>query len=159
MNEIDYSAYNCGTAALKAEERRRMAEAEEQQRQAAHDELLRRMKNGETLTDILMEQMPKTPDKTAEEQQSDRAFVSMCRARNPFTRRFCNLSHQIALIKIDEPTADELREAAQYEDVDFTRANPGLADMDRAKMAKEVVTQTVKRLRKDNALVGEDFVL
>ena len=139
MNGIDYTAHNRAIdAALKAEERRRTAEAEEQQRQAAQAELLRRMKNGETLTDILMEQMPKTPDKTAEEQQSDRAFVSMCRAQNPFTRRFRNLSHQIALIEIDKATADELMEAAKLEDVDFARANPGMADADRAKLASEI---------------------
>ena len=142
MNAIDYAAHcRIIDATLKADEMRRTAEAEERQRQAAHAELMRRMKNGETLTDVLMEQMPKTPDKTAEEQQSDRAFVSLCRAQNPFTRRFRNLSHQIALIEIDKATADELIEAAKLEDVDLARANPGLGDADRKKLAREIAKQ------------------
>ena len=145
--------------AIQMQREREREEAERRKDAEMGEELKRRMKAGETLTDILMSQQPKPPQKTADEKEQDAAFVSMCRTQNPFTKRYGNFSYQLRLAQIDKPTADELREAAQYEDVDFTRANPGLADMDRAKLAKEIVTKTVRSLRKDNALVGEDFVL
>lgn len=137
------------------EAQRRREEAEEA---ATRAELKKRLEAGESLTDILLSQQPKPPQKTADEKEHDAVFVNLCRTQNPFTKRYGNVSHQLRLVQIDKAAADELREAAQYEDVDFTRANPGLADMDRAKLAKEIVTKTVSSLRKGNALVGEDFV-
>lgn len=140
-NAADYRSMQY---ALMEHERRRLAEQKAAERQAASEEMLRRMKAGETLTDVLLSQMPKH-DKTAEEQQSDRAFVSLCRAQNPFTRRFRNLSHQIALVEIDKATADELIEAAKLEDVDFARANPGMADADRAQLASEIARRIAQK--------------
>ena len=131
--------------AIMEQERRRIAEQQAAERQAANEEMTRRMKAGETLTDILLSQMPRTPEKTAEEQQSDLAFVALCRAQNPFTRRFRNLSHQIALVEIDKDAADELIEAAKLEDVDFARANPGMADADRAQLSDEIARRLAKK--------------
>jgi hypothetical protein len=75
----------------------------------------------------------------------DAELIKLCRVANPFTRAYFNLTAQVMLRKTSPAVAVELENAAQYESVDFARANPALADADRSKAAAAIV----------NALKGE----
>jgi hypothetical protein len=118
-------------------QREKQRKAEESAR--ARAELEKRLKGGETITDILKSCRDNTPPpKTAEEIASDREFVQRCRLKNPYTKRYMNITNQIMLDRIDKKAADELKEAAQLEDVDFSRANPGITDKAIDTLAKTI---------------------